>query len=198
MARVFSWTAPNLLTISRFALVPVMCTAWFARAPVLAAKAFALAALTDAVDGFVARTWPSQQSAWGAFMDPVADKVLVCCALVLVASARASDPFVGGCAVVLISRELAVSALREYAAGAGQPIPVDWLGKVKTALQCGALALLLSQGQCLAGSAWDSAPLSSRSAVGTLGAVALLGATLVSMVSAWRYVRAVQIWSRKP
>ena len=136
-----------------------------ARAPVLAAKFFTLAALTDAVDGFVARTWPSQQSAWGAFMDPVADKVLVCCALVLVASAHASNPFVGGCTMVLISRELAVSALREYAARAGQPIPVDWWGKVKTALQCVALALLLWQGPCLAESVGVGTPRSSELAL---------------------------------
>lgn len=171
---VFTWTVPNVLTVARIVLVPVMAGAWFAQLPGAAATCFVLAAVTDALDGYIARSWPSQQSQWGAFMDPVADKILVCCALLLVCSAHATDPLVGACGMVLISREIGISALREFGARAGRPIPVDHTGKAKTALQCVALALLLWQ---------------HGEAADVCGTAALVAASLLSGYSAWRYAR---------
>lgn len=153
-----------------------MAAAWFVHTPALAAQLFAVAAVTDALDGYIARRWPSQQSEWGAFMDPVADKVLVCSALMLASAAHAASPVIIGSAMVIVSRELAVSALREFARGRGRPIPVDRFGKAKTALQCVALTLLL----------WRQSE-----ATDNLGAAALVGAALLSVVSAWRYSRAI-------
>jgi len=154
--------------------VPTMAAAWFAHEGMLAAQIFALAAVTDALDGYIARTWPQQQSTWGAFMDPVADKVLVCCALFLSTCAHSANPAICACAMVIVARELMVSALREFGARAGRVIPVDRFGKAKTALQCVALALLL----CRYNEATDRC-----------GTLALAGAALLSLVSGWRYAR---------
>eukprot|EP00929_Paragymnodinium_shiwhaense_P057477 TRINITY_DN28778_c0_g1_i1.p1 TRINITY_DN28778_c0_g1~~TRINITY_DN28778_c0_g1_i1.p1 ORF type:complete len:284 (+),score=43.46 TRINITY_DN28778_c0_g1_i1:117-968(+) len=171
----FSWTVPNVLTVARLAMVPAMGASWFiARDPAITAAIFAAAAVTDALDGFIARTWPSQQSAWGAFMDPVADKVLVCCALFLVSSGPAVSPVVAGSSMVIVSREIAVSALREFGARSGTPIPVDRWGKAKTALQCVALFLLLCQ---------------YSDSTDNLGTLALVGASLLAVGSGWNYAR---------
>eukprot|EP00927_Polykrikos_kofoidii_P067418 TRINITY_DN62909_c0_g1_i1.p1 TRINITY_DN62909_c0_g1~~TRINITY_DN62909_c0_g1_i1.p1 ORF type:complete len:314 (-),score=39.67 TRINITY_DN62909_c0_g1_i1:29-970(-) len=170
----FVWTVPNVLTLGRLALVPAMVTAWFLHMPTLSAQLFAAAAVTDAADGYIARRWPSQRSAWGAFMDPVADKVLVCCALLLVSSTPAASPLVSVSSMVIVSREIAVSSLREFAARNGQPIAVDNLGKAKMVVQCIGLGMLLSQ---------------HSEIVESWGTVALGGAALLSVASAWNYAR---------
>lgn len=175
---MFTWTIPNVLTVGRLALVPAMAVAWFAHSPALTAQIFAAAAITDALDGYIARTWRGQQSAWGAFMDPVADKILVCSALLLISAGQTASPVICGCSIVIVSREIAVSAMREFAARSGCPIPVDHFGKAKTALQCVALVLLL----------WQHSELADR-----CGLVALVGAAALSVLSAWRYSRALRM-----
>ena len=109
-----------------------------------AAGAFILAALTDWFDGWLARRW-NQTSAFGAFLDPVADKFLVCaCLLVLVHLGRA-DVFV---ALIIIGREIAISSLREWMAqmGASKSVAVHMLGKVKTMVQMIAIPFLFYDG----------------------------------------------------
>ena len=108
-----------------------------------ACAAFALAGITDSLDGYYARKW-GQTSRLGAFLDPVADKLIVAAALVLIVS---KDPrwFVAIVAVVIIGREIAVSALREWMAeiGARGRIRVSIWGKYKTVMQIVGLSLLL-------------------------------------------------------
>ena len=146
-------TLPMALTWTRVALVPVCVVAFYL--PVewgraAAAGVFVLAAVTDWLDGYLARRW-QQTSAFGAFLDPVADKLMVAVALVLVvhANGREAADLVGMliavCAMAIIGRELTVSGLREWMAsiGARELVAVSWLGKVKTAAQMIALALLL-------------------------------------------------------
>ena len=137
---------PNSLTLLRVLLIPVMVLFFllpFTWSRPVAAGVFVLASLTDWLDGFLARRL-SQGSQLGAFLDPVADKLIVASALVLIVMA---DPhsWVALPALVIIGREIAVSALREWMAGMGSShtIAVSWAGKVKTAVQMVAIVLML-------------------------------------------------------
>ncbi len=149
---------PNLLTLFRMALIPVVVALYFMPvAGVYVTAVFLLAGLTDWLDGYLARRL-DQTSEFGAFLDPVADKLVVAVVLVLLVSdgdvlARVVSQKLFIVAVaVIIGREIAVSALREWVAQNGiQPsIAVSTLGKVKTTVQIIAIALLL-YGQDLVG-----------------------------------------------
>ena len=137
---------PNALTLTRIVLIPVFVVVFFL--PVewsrtASALAFGAAACTDWLDGYLARRL-NQTSRFGAFLDPVADKLMVCTALVLLVQA---DPRMGLAvpALVIIGREIGVSALREFMAEIGQrtAVAVAALGKVKTGAQMSALVLML-------------------------------------------------------
>ena len=137
---------PNALTLARILVIPVFVAVFFFPADgvrVFAALMFGVAACTDWLDGYLARRL-NQTSRFGAFLDPVADKLLVCTVLVLLVQA---DPDVGVAvpALVIIGREIAVSALREFMAEIGQrtAVAVATLGKVKTTAQMVALVLML-------------------------------------------------------
>lgn len=138
---------PNLLTLLRVILIPVLVGVWFLPFPYageLASLVFILAALTDWFDGWLARRL-NQESAFGAFLDPVADKLMVATALVLLVEAFDSV-IVTLSAIVIIGREIVVSALREWMSelGARGQVAVSWLGKVKTATQMMAIAICLA------------------------------------------------------
>lgn len=137
---------PNWLTLVRVLLVPVLVLVFILPAGwarPAAALVFLLAAVTDWLDGFAARRL-KQSSPFGAFLDPVADKLVVASALVLIVMV---DPhaWVAIPALIIIGREIAVSALREWMAGLGaaRAVAVSWTGKVKTAVQMGAITLML-------------------------------------------------------
>lgn len=137
---------PNILTSLRIVLIPVFVLAFylpFAWAPIAAATIFALAAVTDWFDGYLARKL-NQQSPFGAFLDPVADKLMVAAALVVVVELY-DAPMVTIPAVVIIGREIVISALREWMAELGKraSVAVSYVGKVKTALQMGAIFFLV-------------------------------------------------------
>lgn len=140
------WNLPNLLTLFRIAVIPVIVvvfylpTIWAGQA---AAWLFLAATVTDFFDGWLARRW-GQESPLGAFLDPVADKLLVGVVLVLLVQA---DPSVwmAVAAAVIIGREITISALREWMAELGKraAVAVSYIGKVKTTAQMTALVLLL-------------------------------------------------------
>ncbi len=139
-------TLPNILTLVRIALIPCFAVCYhlpFARAPIAAAAVFGIAALTDWADGFLARRL-NQTSRFGAFLDPVADKLMVVVVLVILLQAQPSL-WLALPVAVIIGREIAVSALREWMAeiGARKKVAVSSLGKVKTVLQMSALVLLI-------------------------------------------------------
>ena len=141
-----TYTLPNLLTLFRIALVPVFLVLFFV--PVSWAREgcaalFALAAVTDWLDGYLARRM-GLVSPIGAFLDPVADKLMVAAALVLLVQADPT-PWLAVPAVVIIGREITVSALREWMAelGARAQVAVSVVGKFKTAAQMVAVILLL-------------------------------------------------------
>ena len=145
--------APNILTLLRIALIPVFVLVYFlpvSWANIGTAGFFLLAALTDWLDGYLARRW-NQSSAFGAFLDPVADKLMVATALIMiVANPKLHPPLLSTSlfsvvVLVIIGREIAVSALREWMAEVGKrkSVAVSVVGKFKTGVQMVAILLLL-------------------------------------------------------
>ena len=143
---------PNSLTLLRILLIPVLVVVFYLPYPwanEAAMVVFALAAVTDWLDGYLARQL-GQMSAFGAFLDPVADKLMVAVALVLLVQ---DDPrmWVAVPAAVIIGREITISALREWMAelGRGTTVKVAYIGKVKTTAQMAAIILMLYQNPLL-------------------------------------------------
>lgn len=137
---------PTLLTLFRVILIPFFVLAFYlpyAWAPLACAVIFVIAAVTDWFDGFLARKW-KQTTRFGAFLDPVADKVMVATALVLVVE-HYSVWWISLPAATMIAREIIISALREWMAEIGKrsSVAVSWIGKVKTMAQMMALVGLL-------------------------------------------------------
>lgn len=141
------WTIPNIITLLRVVLIPVFVAIYFLDwkwAHEAGALVFALAAITDWFDGYLARTL-KQSSIFGAFLDPVADKLIVAAALIMVTHTYASL-WITIPAIVLLMREIFVSALREWmsAQSASDAVKVSFIGKAKTTAQMLALVGLLS------------------------------------------------------
>src|SRR5947208_227792 len=141
---MFPINAPNLLTLVRILLVPVLIVALLEKTgsgDLLAAIVFAMASLTDAIDGYLARSRNSVTT-FGKLMDPVADKLLIMAALVALVSLGRLDAWV---AMVIIAREFAVTVLR-VAVGTqeGVVIPASPLGKIKTAFQVAMVIALIA------------------------------------------------------
>jgi CDP-diacylglycerol---glycerol-3-phosphate 3-phosphatidyltransferase len=133
---------PNVLTLLRILAVPVIVVALLGETPngdALAAGVFALAAMTDGLDGYIARR-RQDVTTFGKLMDPLADKLLIVAALVSLVSL---DRLAAWIAMVIIARELAVTVLRAIAVEQGVVISASWLGKVKTALQVAAVFALI-------------------------------------------------------
>ena len=140
------WTIPNILTFLRIILIPVLVIVFYVPGQwsyQISALIFGLAAVTDWLDGYLARRL-QQTSLFGAFLDPVADKFMVAVALVLLVQDYPS-PLFAVPAAVIIGREIVISALREWMSeiGARTRVAVSVIGKVKTTLQMIAILLLL-------------------------------------------------------
>jgi CDP-diacylglycerol---glycerol-3-phosphate 3-phosphatidyltransferase len=146
---MFPLNLPNTLTVMRIMLVPVLVVALLGNTPggdVLAAVVFALASLTDFVDGYLARARRSETT-FGKLMDPLADKLLIVAALVALVSLNRLEAWV---AMVIITRELAVTMLRLGATQAGVVMGASMFGKLKTCLQIAMiLAVIAVHGQPL-------------------------------------------------
>ncbi len=139
---------PNLLTYFRIALIPAFVVVFYLPYPwgyPISAVLFGLAGATDWLDGYLARRL-NQTSSFGAFLDPVADKLMVAAALVMLVDVHGrGSPLLAVPAMVIVGREIAISALREWMAGLGHSasVAVSFVGKVKTTMQILALLLLL-------------------------------------------------------
>lgn len=141
-----SMTLPTQLTVARIIAIPVMAGFFFAPwewAREASAIVFMMAAFTDWLDGYLARKM-NVESRFGAFLDPVADKLIVAAALVCLLQA---DPRAAVLVpvMIIISREITISALREWMAELGErtSVAVNWLGKFKTAMQMSAISMML-------------------------------------------------------
>ena len=140
---------PNLLTWLRILLIPLFVGIFYFEKSwvsipnqnLVATVIFTAAAITDWLDGWLARKW-NQTSAFGAFLDPVADKLMVAAALIILVQLARVDAII---ALIIIGREITISALREWMAQIGETrsVAVSMLGKVKTASQMIAIPLLL-------------------------------------------------------
>jgi CDP-diacylglycerol---glycerol-3-phosphate 3-phosphatidyltransferase len=140
---MFPLNLPNFLTLLRILAVPVVVVALLGETPngdALAAGVFALAALTDGLDGYFARSRDAVTT-FGKLMDPLADKLLITAALVSLVSLHRLEAWV---AMVIIAREIAVTGLRAIAAERGIVISASWLGKLKTMLQIAAVFALIA------------------------------------------------------
>jgi CDP-diacylglycerol--glycerol-3-phosphate 3-phosphatidyltransferase len=174
-------TVPTILTLFRILLIPVLILVFYVPQPwtnFAAAAVFVLGALTDWADGWIARRW-NQFSAFGAFLDPVADKLAVAVALVLIVVYRPTH-WMPLLAIVIIGREIAISALREWMAevGHGRKVKVAWLGKMKTIVQMTAISMLLYRDPILGMPTFRA------------GEVLLAVAAALTLTSGYNYVRA--------
>jgi CDP-diacylglycerol---glycerol-3-phosphate 3-phosphatidyltransferase len=151
---MFPLNLPNALTLVRILLVPVLVVALTVEASggsAIAAGVFVVAALTDGLDGYIARSRQTVTT-FGKVMDPVADKLLIAAALISLVSLDRLEPWV---AMVIIAREFAVSGLRIAAGQQGVVIPASMLGKLKTIVQVAAVLALIAVPD--AGAAWVQA-----------------------------------------
>jgi CDP-diacylglycerol---glycerol-3-phosphate 3-phosphatidyltransferase len=179
--RAMHWNLPNTLTWLRIAAIPLIVLLFYMPyhwSDPAAGLLFAAAGVTDSLDGYFARRL-GQTSRLGAFLDPVADKLVVAVALVLLVS-KDTQALIVLTAAVIIGREITISALREWMAEIGQrrKVAVSQLGKVKTVLQIVGLSMMLYRAPIL------GLPIY---AVGVVLTELAAAATMVSMVA---YLRA--------
>lgn len=191
-------TLPNLLTLARLASVPILVLVYFLpfkASPLIAAVIFAVAGITDAFDGYLARKM-KLTSRFGAFIDPVADKLMVAVALMLLVHGHKTI-WMTIPALVIISREILVSALREWMAEIGKRanVAVSAMGKIKTILQIVAITMLLyfplekgGMGEIIVN--WQV----------LLSYVLLYAATFLTLLSMYQYLRAAwkDLWASEP
>ena len=174
---------PIALTWLRIILIPLFVGVYYLPESLLTLPAknwsamtiFALAAITDWADGWLARRW-GQTSAFGAFLDPVADKLMIVAALIVLVWLRRADAWLS---IIIIGREIAISALREWMAqlGKAKSVAVAFIGKVKTGAQITAIIALLL----------DTSFLPSFTPL--LGTVALWVAAILTLWSMFHYLR---------
>lgn len=141
-----AFSIPNLITLLRIVLIPIFVIVFYLPSPIAyygAAIIFALASISDWLDGYLARTL-KQTSKIGAFLDPVADKLIVAVALILLVSSLQLS-YLAIPASIIVGREIVVSALREWMAELGKrtSVAVSYIGKIKTAMQMISVFLLL-------------------------------------------------------
>lgn len=171
-------TFANQLTLLRIIFIPLFVIVFylpFSWAHVACAFIFTVAAITDWLDGYVARKY-NQSTPFGAFLDPVADKLMVAIALLLLVSIHHDSAWFVAAAAVIVGREIIISALREWMAELGQraSVAVSYIGKVKTTLQMIAIIVLLTDVHWLY----------------SLGYLALAGAAGLTLWSMILYLRA--------
>lgn len=176
-------TIPTMLTLLRIALVPVLVLFFYlpvSWSDVACVIIFVAAAVTDIADGYIARR-TGQTSSFGAFLDPVADKIMVSTALVLLVQRQESYQAVFAiAAAVIVGREITISALREWMSEIGERalVNVSWVGKVKTGFQMTAIGFLLYHDNM----GWIPIAL--------IGEILLYLAAALTLWSMWNYVQA--------
>ena len=172
---------PNLLTLFRIAAIPGIVALFFLDSDLgkyLACGLFGIAAITDFFDGYLARAY-GQQSSFGKFLDPVADKLLVSSALLMATGFGQISGLTILPAVVILCREILVSGLREFLAGVQIGVPVSTLAKWKTMIQMFAIGFLI---------VGDSGP--DALATRLIGEWGLWAAAVLTLITGYDYLRA--------
>ena len=165
---------PNILTYGRLVAIPLLIVVFMMGNHLASFLVFGLASLTDFFDGYLARKW-KLETKFGAMIDQIADKLLVCAALLCLVSTNSADLIP---VVIIIFREIFVSGLREFMGNEGIAMPVSGLGKWKTATQLIAIVLLMI------------APLYSGQTYG----VEFFGTILLWLSAALSAITAIQYW----
>lgn len=178
----FKKNLPNYLTYARVVVIPLLVMVFYLKGPwayYLSAGLFLFASVTDWLDGYVARLWEAQ-SAIGRFLDPIADKLLVATALLLLVQANSDDLTRADIipSIAIVCREILVSGLREFLAEIHVSVPVSRLAKWKTGVQMTAIFLLLLG---IGGPVWLHAEV--------LGRVCLWAAALLTLVTGYAYLK---------
>lgn len=172
---------PNLLTISRIAVIPLVIATFYVNGETarwVACGLFVAAAVTDYFDGYIART-RNQISTFGRFLDPIADKLLVAAVLLMLTAFNRVSDWTVLPAVIILLREILVSGLREFLAQLQVGMPVSRLAKWKTGIQMVAIPVLL---------VGDAGPADLP--IRVLGEVGLWLAALLTLITGWDYMRA--------
>jgi cardiolipin synthase (CMP-forming) len=180
---------PNILTVLRIALVPVFVLAFWLpgdTARWTAFVLFAIAGISDGLDGFLARKYDAG-SDFGRMLDPIADKILVGVALMMLVADGRFDGWKLVPALVILSREILVSGLREFLAGAQVGVPVTFLAKIKTTMQIVAIGAMIL------------GPIADREVPGALAFayIALWVAAGLTVATGYAYLRAGLAYTRK-
>ena len=191
----FKLNVPMLLTWMRICMIPLVIGIFYLPESwlsphgqnVTACLIFIVAAVTDALDGFLARRYQGWATSMGAFLDPVADKLLVSAALVALVGLDRCDMLI---AMIIIGREITVSALREWMAKMGESgaVKVNWFGKIKTIAQMSAIPMLLW---------WDPVAIETQMVTGEIniawiGGVLLIVAAVLTIYSMYVYLSAAR------
>lgn len=191
----FKLNVPMLLTWMRICMIPLVIGIFYLPESwlsphgqnVTACLIFIVAAVTDALDGFLARRYQGWATSMGAFLDPVADKLLVSAALVALVGLDRCDMLI---AMIIIGREITVSALREWMAKMGESgaVKVNWFGKIKTIAQMTAIPMLLW---------WDPVAIETQMVTGEIniawiGGVLLIVAAVLTIYSMYVYLSAAR------
>jgi len=172
---------PNILTLSRIAIIPVVIALFYVPghwAAWTACALFVAAAVTDWFDGWLARAW-QEESVIGKFLDPIADKLLVAAVLMMLVAVDKIDGLAVLPAVVILLREVMVSGLREFLAGLQVGVPVSNLAKWKTTIQMVSISVLIVGHD---GPPWLPTTL--------IGEALLWLAAVLTLVTGWDYLRA--------
>lgn len=173
---------PNILTMSRIFMIPIVVAIFYLPGDFwvwVNVVLFTLAGLTDYVDGWLARKW-NYTSAIGKFLDPIADKLMVAVVLVMLVAEGRMPGILTICAIIVLSREILVSGLREYLGPENVQVPVSKLAKWKTFIQ------MLSMGFLIAGDVGDAIiPYDMAWEIGQYGFGA---ATILTVITGWSYL----------
>ena len=173
-------TWPTVLTLLRIVLIPVMVALFYLGGDVArwaALAVFILAALTDWLDGYLARV-TNASSRLGEMLDPIADKLIVCAALVMLVKDGTIHDYAVIAAIVIVSREILLSGLREYLAAAQVKVRVSRIAKVKTAIQMIAICVLIGAPPVMA--VWP--------AIDDVGSAGLWIAAALTLYTGWGYM----------
>lgn len=180
-------TLPNILTFVRIGVLPFLVGAFFCPRPAgdfIALCLFLLASFTDYADGYIARRF-KQTSKFGAFLDPIADKLLISLVLLMLAGTGRISSYELIPASIILCREIVISGLREFLSAIEQELPVSRLAQYKTSLQMLALAALLLHGMV------------PKTFVLIVGRIALWVASALTLITGINYVRASMLFAKK-
>ena len=168
---------PNLISVMRLLLVPLIVSLMLGKDYELAFAVFLVAGISDAVDGFIAKRF-DLMTTLGAYLDPIADKLIVCAALVMLVKDGTIHDYTVIAAIVIVSREILLSGLREYLAAAQVKVRVSRIAKLKTTIQMVAICVLIGAPPVIPH--WPHIDLA--------GAIGLWVAAALTVYTGWGYL----------